>query len=217
MRRLIILTTVVSVLVSGGMLMFFQGNALLKKILVVQIEREILLSRSFWDKVDIRWYWSGPAFLGLKSVELQTKAVSPGATLYDDEYSRYFIQLNAYYFIHLGDYVTLRSKYSYKERFAELKEILAHEIGHVIHRTVAYELREKFQKELGKKFEDICIITHNTQRCFANSWENSHNEAFADIARMILCPSCNQEPETAMTVTPTLKKLAKEIIDVALK
>lgn len=186
----------------------FTKDLLLKELLLKPLQKEILLPQSFWRETDIKFFWAGP-YDDFWSGE---NVIRTGTVLSDKESGKDIIHLNLYDLVY--------SKFNYRERVSSFREVLAHETGHILYNMArgdkAYELKEKFHEELGEKFKRQCVEYFGIYRCFSNSWEYRDEEAFADIARIIICPLCRQQPETAVVLTPQLKDLVRQIINIAL-
>ncbi len=208
MKWLKVLAVGVLVGISLTVIAFLKRDFLFKELLIKPFQKELLLPQSFWRETDIKFFWQAPYrdFLSDKNV------IRDGTVLSDKESGKDVIHLNLY--------VLTESKYSFQKRISMIKETLAHEVGHVLYGMAvsdkAYELKRQLREELGEKFKEQCVEYFGISRYFPNPWEYRSEEAFADIARMSICPSCKQQPETAITMTPQLKDLTKQIIDISL-
>ncbi len=208
MKWLKALVVVVLVVISLTVIAFFERDPLFKELLIKPLQKELLLPQSFWQETNIKFFWQAP----YRDFWSDKNVIRDGTVLPDKESGKDVI--------HLNFYVLTELEYSFQKRISIIKEVLAHETGHVLYGMAVsnkvYELKRQFRKELGEKFKEQRVDYFGITYFFPNPWEYRSEEAFADIARMSICPSCKQQPETAITMTPQLKDLTKQIIDISL-
>jgi len=198
-----------SVVILLGTSLWIQRDQIISSLLLPSLQQDISLPKAFWKSINFRYTWIPPFedFLSGGKVIHYGSARESWRT--DDKSD--VITLNLY--------VLVWQEYDFQRRLSQLKETLAHEVGHILYSRDRGEetrkLRQKFNDSLGKRFETPYHQFGNHRIYYAPTWEYSYKEAFADIARMVLCSSCDKKPETAVEDSHEIRSLVLQIIIIA--